>query len=58
MAERLYYVEKHDETLQTSDRLEAIDIAAEWVRRGYEVDLAVIEVSDEAVIQFESRAAA
>jgi len=58
MSERLYYVEKHDETLQTSDRLEAINIAAEWVRRGYAVELAVIEVSDDTVTQADMRAAA
>ena len=44
--DRIYYVEKVDETLQTSDRLEAVQIAAEWQRRGYEVDVAVIELTD------------
>lgn len=48
---RLYYVEKVDETLQTSDRFEAVRVAAEWIRRGYEVDTAVIEVTDETVQQ-------
>lgn len=51
MSEHLYYVEKHDETLQTSDRFEAKRVAAEWVRRGYEVDVAVIEVTDDAVTE-------
>jgi len=58
MNQRLYYVEKCDETLQTSDRFEAKRIAAEWIRRGYEVDLAVIEVSDDAVTQADARSAA
>jgi hypothetical protein len=48
---RLYYVEKFDETIQTSNRFEAARIAAEWTRRGYQVDLAVIEVTDESVEQ-------
>jgi hypothetical protein len=47
--DRLYYVEKHDETLQTSDRFEAKRIAVEWMRRGYEVDVAVIAVGEETV---------
>ena len=47
--ERLYYVEKADETLQTSDKHEAAKIAAEWIRRGYAVDVAVIEVTGETV---------
>lgn len=49
--DRLYYVEKCDETHQTSDRFEAKRIAAEWIRRGYDVDVAVIEVTDERVEQ-------
>jgi hypothetical protein len=49
--ERLYYVEKPDETLQTSNRFEAKRIAVEWMRRGYEVDIAVIEVTRESVQQ-------
>lgn len=49
--DRIYYVEKHDETLQTSDKMEAASIAAEWVRRGYQVDVAVIEVGGETVQQ-------
>lgn len=58
MNQRLYYVEKCDETLQTSDRFEAKRIAAEWIRRGYEVDVAVIEVGDDSVKETESRVAA
>jgi hypothetical protein len=50
-APRLYYVEKFDETLQTSSRFEAARIAAEWTRRGYRVDVAVVEVTDETVEQ-------
>ncbi len=46
---RLYYVEKSDETLQTSNRFEAARIAAEWIRRGYDVDTVVIEVTADAV---------
>ena len=49
MAERLYYVEKPDETLQTSDRFEAARIAAEWIRRGYVVETVAIEVTDDEV---------
>ena len=49
--DRIYYVEKRDETLQTSDRFEAKRIAAEWTRRGYEVDVAVIAVDDQTVEQ-------
>jgi hypothetical protein len=33
----VYYVEKADETFQTSDSLEADQIKAEWERRGYKV---------------------
>lgn len=49
MTDRLYYVEKPDETLQTSDRFEAARIAAEWIRRGYPVDVAVIEAGEQSV---------
>jgi len=51
MTERLYYVEKADETLQTSDRFEAARIAAEWISRGYEIDSVVIETDDDHVEQ-------
>jgi hypothetical protein len=33
----VYYVEKADETFETSDSLEADQIQAEWERRGYKV---------------------
>jgi len=36
--ERLYYVESEHETAETSDRLEAARIAAEWAKRGYKVE--------------------
>lgn len=49
MNERLYYVEKTDETAQTSDRFEAAQIAAEWARRGYAVETVVVDVTDETV---------
>jgi hypothetical protein len=39
---RLYYVERQHETSETSDRLEAARIAAEWVRRGYQVETVVV----------------
>lgn len=41
--ERLYYVECEHETAETSDRLEASRIAAEWIRRGYKVDTVVVD---------------
>jgi len=41
--ERLYYVESEHETAETSDRLEAARIAAEWAKRGYKVDTIVID---------------
>jgi hypothetical protein len=44
-----FYVLKDDETLQTSNRFEAARIAAEWIRRGYDVDTVVIEVTADAV---------
>lgn len=46
---RQYYVEKEYETCETSDRLEAARIAAEWVRRGYAVETVVVDVTDESV---------
>lgn len=48
---RQFYVLKEDETSQTSNRFEAARIAAEWVRRGYDVETVVIEFSDESVEQ-------
>lgn len=48
-ASRQFYVLKDDETLQTSDRFEAKRIAAEWIRRGYEVETVVVEVTDDEV---------
>lgn len=47
--DRYYYVEKEHETAETSDRLEAARIAAEWVKRGYEVETVVVEVTDTSV---------
>jgi hypothetical protein len=47
--ERLYYVECEKETSETSDRLEAARIAAEWIRRGYKVDTIVVDVTNGAV---------
>jgi hypothetical protein len=44
--ERLYYVESEQETAETSDRLEAARIAAEWTRRGYKVDTIAVDVTD------------
>jgi len=41
--ERLYYVESEHETAETSDRLEAARIAAEWAKRGYKVDTIVVD---------------
>jgi hypothetical protein len=49
--ERQYYVEKEHETSETSSRLEAARIAAEWVKRGYEVTTVVIDVTDEAIAE-------
>jgi hypothetical protein len=48
---RQFYVLKDDETAQTSDRFEAKRIATEWVRRGYDVETVVVEVTDETVEQ-------
>lgn len=50
-ASRQFYVLKEDETCQTSDRFEAKRIAAEWIRRGYDVETVVVEVTDDAVEQ-------
>jgi hypothetical protein len=47
--ERQYYVEKEHETSETSDRLEAARIAAEWIKRGYDVRTVVVDVTDESV---------
>lgn len=44
--ERLYYVECEHETAETSDRLEAARIAAEWARRGYKVDTIAVDLSN------------
>jgi hypothetical protein len=46
---RLYYVERQHETSETSDRLEAARIAAEWVRRGYQVETVVVDTTKESV---------
>jgi hypothetical protein len=47
--ERQYYVEKEHETSETSDRLEAARIAAEWKKRGYKVETVVVDVTDKSV---------
>jgi hypothetical protein len=47
--ERHYYVQKEDETAETSSRLEAALIAAEWEARGYDVETVMVEVSDEGI---------
>ena len=47
--ERHYYVEKEHETSETSDRLEAVRIAAAWIKRGYDVETVVVDVTDESV---------
>lgn len=47
--ERLYYIESEHETAETSDRFEAARIAAEWVKRGYNVDEIAVDVTDESV---------
>lgn len=49
--ERQYYVETEHETSETGDRLEAARIAAEWVKRGYEVETVAVDVTDDAVQQ-------
>ena len=47
--ERQYYVETENQTSQTSSRLEAQQIAAEWARRGYDVTTVVVDVTDDSV---------
>ncbi len=47
--ERHYYVEKEFETCETSNRLEAARIAAEWARRGYDVETIVVDVTSDSV---------
>ena len=47
--ERQYYVERDHETAETSDRLEAARIAAEWVKRGYKVETVVVNVTNDSV---------
>ncbi len=47
--ERQYYVETEHETSETSDRLEAARIAAEWVKRGYKVGTVAVDVTDDSV---------
>jgi hypothetical protein len=47
--DRHYYVEKEHETSETSDRLEAARIAAEWIERGYKVETVVVDATDESV---------
>jgi hypothetical protein len=46
---RYYYVQKEHETAETSDRLEAARIAAEWIKRGYKVETVAVDVSDVSV---------
>ena len=46
---RQYYVETVHRTSETSDRLEAARIAAEWEKRGYKVETVVVDVTDESV---------
>jgi len=46
---RQYYVETAQKTSETSDRLEAARIAAEWEKRGYKVETVVVDVTDESV---------
>lgn len=52
--DRQYYVERDHETSETSSRLEATRIAAEWVKRGYDVTTVVVDVTDEAVVTVDS----
>ena len=47
--DRHYYVESEHETSETSDRFEAVRIAAEWVKRGYKVETVVVDATDESV---------
>jgi len=46
---RQYYVERDRETTETGSRRDAARIAAEWVKRGYDVTTVVVEATDEAV---------
>jgi uncharacterized membrane protein len=46
---RIYYIEKQDETAETSSRLEAIRIAAEWKKRGYDVETVVVDTTESLV---------
>jgi hypothetical protein len=46
---RQYYVERERETTETANRREAARIAAEWVKRGYDVTTVVVDATDEAV---------
>jgi hypothetical protein len=47
--DRLYYVETDGETSETSSRLEAERIMAEWKRRGYHASTVVVDVTDTSV---------
>ena len=47
--ERLYYIQSEHETSETSDRLEARRIAAEWTKRGYKVDTIAVDLADGSV---------
>lgn len=47
--DRIYYIEKQDETAETSSRLEAIRIAAEWKKRGYDVETVVVDTTESLV---------
>ncbi len=47
--ERQYYVETEHETSETSSPLEAARIAAEWIKRGYDVMTGVVDVTDEEI---------
>jgi hypothetical protein len=47
--DRLYYVETDGETSETSSRLEAERIMAEWKKRGYHASTIVVDVTDTSV---------
>lgn len=47
--ERLYYVETDGRTSETSSKLEAERIMAEWKKRGYEVSTVVVDMTDTSV---------
>jgi hypothetical protein len=47
--DRLYYVETDGETSETSSRLEAERIMAEWKKRGYHASTVVVDVNDTSV---------